>query len=429
MALKQEALQHLFITITGTDCRELWNLLTLFFGKGSNHDPFEFLDAVPTIKKPLDLVDTDSDDEASVADSSASTATTALDPTAGSPKTPRPATPSSGASKDFKLPAKPTWSDLHASIKLAEGFVPQLAGLLHHTSIPEGILCKRSDTQTARGASLYICPHPSCGATPYIGDLPGCRSHLRRVHYSTCLLCPFCPNKRYYRMSGWKDHMNSKHCHVLWYGASEELQTKLTLAALTTPDVATSDVTVTQQELTASMEPASATSDPTPTLEPFASFTALLPLPKPVKEESPLEDTLVYEEDVDPSSSDLSPKTEQSLLDPPPEEEIEKPKASTPSEEDIKEAAMFSPSDLHQYDYTINCQSAIMIRYRKGPDPSKSLATSIVQQDTASPDPAEAPPQKKPKVSSMKVWPRKDSGCTLLYWPPKPDEDGPPSMV
>ena len=28
-----------------------------------------------------------------------------------------------------------------------------------------------------------------------------------------------------------------------------------------------------------------------------------------------------------------------------------------------------------------------MIRYRKGPDPSKSLATSIVQQDTASPDP------------------------------------------
>ena len=157
MALKQEALQHLFIAIVGTDCRELWNLLTLFFGKGSDHDPFEFLDAVPTIKKPLDLVDTDSDDEASVADSSASTATTALDPMVGSPKTPRPATPSGGASKDFKLPATPTWSDLHASIELAEGFVPQSAGLLHHTSIPEGISCKRSDTQIARGASIYIC--------------------------------------------------------------------------------------------------------------------------------------------------------------------------------------------------------------------------------------------------------------------------------
>ena len=84
MALKQEALQHLFITITGTDCRELWNLLTLFFSKGSDHDPFEFLDAAPAIKKPLDLVDTDSDDEASVVDSSASTATTAPDPTADS---------------------------------------------------------------------------------------------------------------------------------------------------------------------------------------------------------------------------------------------------------------------------------------------------------------------------------------------------------
>ena len=103
MALKQEALQHLFIAIMGTDCRELWNLLT--FGKGSDHDPFEFLDAVPAIKKPLDLVDTDSDDEASVADSSASTATTAPDPMAGSPKTPRPANPSGSASKDFKLPA------------------------------------------------------------------------------------------------------------------------------------------------------------------------------------------------------------------------------------------------------------------------------------------------------------------------------------
>ena len=88
MALKQEVLQHLFIAIAGTDCRELWNLLTLFFGKGSDHDPFEFLDAAPAIKKPLDLVDMDSDDEASAADSSASTATTAPDPTAGSLRPP-----------------------------------------------------------------------------------------------------------------------------------------------------------------------------------------------------------------------------------------------------------------------------------------------------------------------------------------------------
>ena len=272
MALKQEALQHLFIAIAGTDCRELWNLLTLFFSKGSDYDPFEFLDAAPAIKKPLDLVDMDSD-------SSTSAATTAPDPTADSPKTSRPATPSGGATKDFKLPSRPTWPDLYASIELTEGFVPQSASLLHHTGIPEGVACKRSDTQTARGTSLYICPHPSCGATPYIGDLPGCGWHLRHVHYGTCLLCPFCPHRQYYQVSGWKDHMNSKHCHVLWYGTSEEVQAKLALAALTTP--ISVDVAITQQEISIPTEPASATTDPISTPEPFASFTAppLCPCP------------------------------------------------------------------------------------------------------------------------------------------------------
>ena len=111
--------------------------------------------------------------------------------------------------------------------------------------------------------------------------------------------------------------MNSKHRHVPWYGASEELQAKLALTAMTAPISA--DVAVTQQEIPIPAEPASATMDPISTPEPFASFTAPLPLPmpKPVKEEPPLEDTLVYEEDVDPSSSDISPEVEQSLLDPP----------------------------------------------------------------------------------------------------------------
>ena len=145
-------------------------------------------------------------------------------------------------------------------------------------------------------------------------------------------------------------------------------------------------------------------------------------MPEPVKEEPPLEDTLVYEEDVYLSSSDVSPEMEQSLLDPPPEEEIEKPKLSTPSEEDIKEAAMFSPSDLHQFDYVINYRSGIISRFPKGPDPTKPLAASIIQQDVASSDPVEAPPQKKQKVSNVKIWPKKDSGCTLLYCPPKPDD-------
>ena len=195
-ALKQEALQHLFIAIAGTDCRELWSLLTMFFGKGTDADPFEFLDAAPAIKKPLDLVDTNSDDE-SVADSTTSAAT-AVSSTASASASAKPST-STETTKDFKLPPKQTWPDLYHSIKLAEGFIPRSANLLHHTGLPDGITCKRSDTQTTKGASLYICPHPSCGTKPYVGDLPGCGAHLRRAHYGTCILCPFCPDKRYYQ--------------------------------------------------------------------------------------------------------------------------------------------------------------------------------------------------------------------------------------
>ena len=186
----------MFIALAGTDCREMWTLLVTFFGKGTDQDPFEFLDAAPAIKKPLDLVDTDSDEEeTSTADSTTSSPAVAGPSTSTSAKTSAvPAT----AAKGFKLPPKPTWPDLHSSIDEAEGFIPRSANLLHHTGIPEGVTCKRSGTQTSRGASLYICPLPECGSTPYVGDLPGCGSHLRRAHYGTCILCPFCPDKRYY---------------------------------------------------------------------------------------------------------------------------------------------------------------------------------------------------------------------------------------
>ena len=222
-ALKQEALQHLFIALAGSDCCELWNLLVTFFGKGADTDPFEFLDAAPAIKQPLDLADTDSYEEASVASSAASVATTALE--SGSTTT---TTLSTSTRKDFKLAPRPSWPDLVASIKQAEGFVPKSAAALHHTSIPEGVTCKRSSTQMSRGASLYVCPHPDCGTTPYVGDLPRCGSHFRQAHYGTCLLCPFCPNHRYYRVSGWRDHMQVKHCSVPQEIYSVNLLSKLT---------------------------------------------------------------------------------------------------------------------------------------------------------------------------------------------------------
>ena len=94
-ALKQEALQHLFIALASSDCRELWTLLVTFFGKGADVDPFKFLDAAPAIKQPLDLADTDSDEAASVASLATSVASTA--PESSSTTF---ATPSTGARKD-----------------------------------------------------------------------------------------------------------------------------------------------------------------------------------------------------------------------------------------------------------------------------------------------------------------------------------------
>ena len=61
MALKAEGLQHLFVALAGSDCKELWTLLITFFGKGMGFDLFNFLDAAPAIKPPLDLGDTNSE--------------------------------------------------------------------------------------------------------------------------------------------------------------------------------------------------------------------------------------------------------------------------------------------------------------------------------------------------------------------------------
>ena len=216
--------------------------------------------------------------------------------------------------------------------------------------------------------------------------------------------------------------MSSKHKKVPWYGTSEKLQAELTLEAMTAP--LASDVVVTQQEipLPSALAP-----------KPFSSFTAPLPMPEPVKEEPPLEESLAYEEDVDPSSSDLSPEAEQALLDLPLETEAEKPRPPTPSDEEIREASMFAPSDLRQYDYAFNSRSGIVSRYPKGPDPAEACAAALVKQDLLPPEPAvsdEPPPQKKQKVSNVKVWPKKDSRHVLMYKLDKPpdDDDAAPSM-
>ena len=132
--------------------------------------------------------------------------------------------------------------------------------------------------------------------------------------------------------------MSSKHKQVPWYSASEKLPAQLTMEAMPAPSA--SDVVVMQQEIPLP-------SAPTP--EPFSTFTTPLPMPEPVRPEPPLEESLTYEveppEDVDPSSSDLSPEAEQALLDPAPCAATDQPRPPTPSDEETKEASMFAPSD------------------------------------------------------------------------------------
>ena len=177
------------MALAGSDCKELWALLVTFFSKGTGFDPFDFLDATPAIKPPLDLGETDSDEveEGSDAASSATlgsvstTASTSTSQAAASlshqaltvaqdpvtAETPRPV-----------LKAKPTWPDRAPTIDLAEPCVPTSLADIHHTGIPSRVSCKHSEKTTSRGASLYICPHKDCGSTPYIGDLQGSGSHL-----------------------------------------------------------------------------------------------------------------------------------------------------------------------------------------------------------------------------------------------------------
>ena len=65
--LHLEALQHLTIALAGVDCCELFTLLAAFFGQGTEfqEDPYNYLDSAPKIRPPLDITDTDSDDEVS----------------------------------------------------------------------------------------------------------------------------------------------------------------------------------------------------------------------------------------------------------------------------------------------------------------------------------------------------------------------------
>ena len=303
-ALKAEALQHLFVALAGSDCKEMWTLLVHFFGKGTGFDPFDFLDAALAIKAPLDLGDTDTDDDAVSSVSLGSTSTVASTTSSinvSAADAAQASTSQTSAPSKPKIKPKAKLPDVVSSVDDAEGFIPHSFDDLHSTGIPREVKMRRSGTTTSKGSSSYICPHPTCGSTPYIGDLYGCSSHLRRVHYGTCLACPYCPSQKYYRVSGWKKHMASKHPTAPWYGASETTQASLMLKSL-------------QEEISA---PTAATHEVEFCL-PMQEEISTVPL-KPTVVEEPPEESLPYTVDVEEGddvvvSLNIAPEEEQQLL-------------------------------------------------------------------------------------------------------------------
>ena len=73
--LRLEVLQHLTIALAGVDCKDLWRVLVTFFGTCQEEDLFQYLDAAPIIKCPLDLTDTESEEEEGSLISEAASAT------------------------------------------------------------------------------------------------------------------------------------------------------------------------------------------------------------------------------------------------------------------------------------------------------------------------------------------------------------------
>ena len=135
-ALRNEALQHLTVALASTDTKELFTLLVTFFGKGTDVDPFSFIDAAPVIKRPLDLTDTESESEAG--DDAASTSTTTT--TTAEPSTSTGATSEAPAKKPVKIKQKASYSDKCVDVQEAVGFLPENSGTLHNTGIPEQFL-------------------------------------------------------------------------------------------------------------------------------------------------------------------------------------------------------------------------------------------------------------------------------------------------
>ena len=215
-----KALQHLTMALAGMDCRELFTLLTTFFGRGTEfqEDPFNYLDGAPKIRPPLDLTDTNKEEEEASALPEGSESTPSPAPTA-EPEVSTSSQPTVAVrTRDppVKSRSKINYSDKVLDINQACGFFPEDKDSLHNTGIPTVYAVCQSGA-SGKGRSLYMCPYGDrCSNPPYSLDIASTCSHVRRHHLGHCIQCPY-DGSRFYNGAGWRDHMAAKHANAPWY--------------------------------------------------------------------------------------------------------------------------------------------------------------------------------------------------------------------
>ena len=323
--LRLEALQHLTVAMAGVDCRELFTLLTAFFGQGTEfqEDPFNYPDGAPEIRPPLDLTDTGEEDEASTAKedvevlSTSSAPAPALKPVVTTEvevpvsAPPKPAIPSSTRDPPVKSCPKITYPDKVADIAQAQGFFPEDKDSLHNTGIP-AVYAVRCSGSSGKGRSLYLCPYGDrCSIPPYSGDIASAGSHVCRHHLGHCIQCPYDGN-RFYNAAGWREHMSMKHANAPWYRNQLGVDSSLPDSLFTPEPSQSSDPPSTQ------LEGASVSSS------------------APAVPDDDVKETLVHVDDV--ADDDEPPAETDTGIGP-------------YTHEDLKTMFKFLPSDLRKYEY------------------------------------------------------------------------------
>ena len=214
--LRQEALQCLTVTLTGSNRKKFWELMMAYFRanhKGTDEDdPWDFLDAAPAILPPLPLTKAETKED--VASVKSAPASTAPPPTRSAKRKPR------------ITQQKDLLEDL-CELKDTIQMYPSNKDSLKETRIPHDLLVKRKHKTSHAGASMYLCHHPKCQDPAFFAQSPaGIYLHMRHKHVGITIAYPYCQDKLYWNSKGWKSHMDSMHKSVPHFGSTlvEEAQ-------------------------------------------------------------------------------------------------------------------------------------------------------------------------------------------------------------